>query len=158
VVFARDLRAADASKSNLVLIGSRQANPWVSLVDESMNFILSPDGNGRFYFVNRHPLKGEQPFYLPSQPGSGTAYSSVYALICYRPNNPGMGKILLLSGLWQSGTETAGKYVLGDRQFLDFLSKIAKRDGTIPGFELLVQVRSVAGNAFASSIIASRVQ
>ena len=158
VVFARDLRASDASKSNLVLIGSRQANPWVSLVDESMNFTLAPDGNGRFYFVNRHPLAGEQPFYLPSQLGSGTSDSSVYALICYRPNNPGMGKILLLSGLWQSGTETAGKYVLGDRQFLDFLAKIAKHDGTIPGFELLVQVRSVAGNAFTSSIIASRVQ
>jgi len=158
VVFARDLRAADASKSNLVLIGSRQANPWVSLVDQSMNFTLASDGDGRFYFLNRHPMKGEQPFYLPSQIGSGTSDSSVYALICYRPNSPGMGKILLLSGLWQSGTETAGKYVMGDRQFVEFLSRIAKGDGSIPGFELLVQVRSVAGNAFTSSIIASRVQ
>jgi len=158
VVFARDLRAADASKSNLVLIGSREANPWVSLVDESMNFILASDGVGHFYFVNRHPLKGEQSIYLPSQHHSGTADSSVYALICYRPNNSGMGKILLLSGLWQSGTEAAGKYVLGDRQFLDFLSGITKGDGSIPGFELLVQVRSVAGNSFTSSIIASRVQ
>jgi hypothetical protein len=34
-IFARDLRPAEAAKSNLILIGSREANPWVSLVDES---------------------------------------------------------------------------------------------------------------------------
>lgn len=158
VVFARDLKASDAAQSNLILIGSRVANPWVSLVDDSMNFVLTPDSDGRFYFLNRHPQQGERAAYFPSQPGSGTTDSSVYALVCYRPETQGMKKILLLSGLWQSGTEAAGNYVLGDRQFAAFLSKISRKDGSVPGFELLVQVHSVAGNAFASSIVASRIQ
>ncbi|SDE90298.1 hypothetical protein [Terriglobus roseus] len=157
VVFARDLRPVDAAKSNLILIGSRVANPWVSLVDSSMNFTLEPSGDGRFAFRNRHPLKGEQLTYAPSDTNSGTTDSSVYALVYYRPESDGVKKILLLSGLWQSGTEAAGKYVLTDPQFAAYLSKIERPDGTFPQFELLVRVHSVAGNAFASSIIASRV-
>lgn len=157
VVFARDLRPVDAAKSNLILIGSRVANPWVSLVDSNMNFALESSGDGRFEFRNRHPNKDEQSVYLPSQTNSGTTDSSVYALIYYRPESDGVKKILLLSGLWQSGTEAAGKYVLSDPQFATFLAKIARPDGTFPKFELLVRVHSVAGNAFASSIIASRI-
>lgn len=157
VVFARDLRPVDAAKSNLILIGSRVANPWVSLVDSSMNFTLEPSGDGRFAFRNRHPLKDEQVTYAPSDTNSGTTDSSVYALIYYRPESDGVKKILLLSGLWQSGTEAAGKYVLTDPQFAAFLAKIERPDRTFPQFELLVRVHSVAGNAFASSIIASRV-
>lgn len=157
VVFARDLHPVDAAKSNLILVGSRVANPWVSLVDSSMNFILEPNGDGRFAFRNRHPLKGEQSMYLPSDTNSGTTDSSVYALIYYRPERDGVKKILLLSGLWQSGTEAAGKYVLTDPQFAAYLARIARSDGTFPQFELLVRVHSVAGNAFASSIIASRI-
>lgn len=157
VVFARDLRPVDAAKSNLILIGSRVANPWVSLVDSSMNFTLEPNGDGRFAFRNRHPLKGEQLTYVPSDTNSGTTDSSVYALIYYRPESDGVKKILLLSGLWQSGTEAAGKYVLTDPQFVAYLAKIERPDGTFPQFELLVRVHSVAGNAFASTIIASRV-
>ncbi|WP_446743641.1 hypothetical protein [Silvibacterium acidisoli] len=108
VVFARDLRASDAVRSNLILIGSRQANPWVSLVDSSMNFVLTSDGNGRYYFLNRHPLPNEQSIYRPSQNGSVTSDSSVYALICYRAGDSDTGKALLLSGIWQSGTQAAG--------------------------------------------------
>jgi hypothetical protein len=48
--------------------------------------------------------------------------SSVYALICYRPNIPGMSKVLLLSGLWLSGTQAAGEFVLNHREFSRFLA------------------------------------
>jgi hypothetical protein len=157
VMFARDLRPADVANSNLILIGSRQADPWVSLLDTTMNFVLTPDGAGHFYFLNRHPNSDEQSKYIPSQPGNATADSSAYALICYRPNNPGMGKMLLLSGLWMSGTEAAGNFILDHQQFSSFLATIARPDGSIPPFELLVQIRSLAGDAVSASIIARRV-
>jgi hypothetical protein len=156
VVFARDLSASEASASNLILIGSRTANPWDSLVDGTMNFVLTPDNRGHFYFLNRHPVSGEKEIYAPSKPGN-MSDSSVYALICYRPNIPGMSKVLLLSGLWLSGTQAAGEFVLNDREFSRFLASIVKPDGSIPPFELLVQIRSVAGNALNYSIIARRI-
>jgi hypothetical protein len=56
-----------------------------------------------------------------------------------------------------SGTEEAGNFVLDHRQFADFLSTIVKPDGSVPPFELLVQIRSLAGNAVSSSIVAQRV-
>jgi hypothetical protein len=157
VVFARDLRPADAMRSNLILIGSRTANPWVGLVDGSMNFVLTADQHGHFYYLNRHPKVGEKTAYVPSRPGSATADSSVYGLIYYRPGTSGMSSILVVSGLWMSGTEATGNFVLDHRQFAQFLSTIARPDGTIPPFELLVQLRSLADNAVSSSIIARRV-
>ena len=157
VVFARDLRPSEATKSNLILLGSRAANPWDSLIDGSLNFVLTSDGNGHFFFLNRHPAPEEKSIYAPSQPGSARSDSSIYALISYRPNIPGMSKVLLLSGLWLSGTEAAGQFVLSHGEFSHFLTTIAKPDGTIPPFELLVQIRSVAGNALNYAIIAKRV-
>jgi len=68
-----------------------------------------------------------------------------------------MGKVLLLSGLWMSGTEAAGRFILDHQQFGAFLSTIVRPDGSIPPFELLVQIRSLAGNAVSSSIIARRI-
>lgn len=121
-----------------------------------MNFVLTPDNSGHFYFLNRRPVSGEKEIYAPSKPGS-MSDSSVYALICYRPNIPGMSKVLLLSGLWLSGTQAAGDFVLNDREFSHFLASIVKPDGSIPPFELLVQIRSVAGNALNYSIVARRV-
>lgn len=157
VVFARDLRPSDAAKSNLILLGSRVANPWDSLVDGPLNFVLTSDGDGHFYFLNRHPEPGEKQIYAPSQSGSSMSDASVYALICYKPNIPGMSKVLLLSGLWLSGTQAAGEFVLNHDEFSRFLSAIAKPGGVIPPFEILVQIRSVAGSALNYSIVAKRV-
>lgn len=122
-----------------------------------MNFVLTKDEHGHPYYLNRRPLAGEKTAYLPSRVGSATADSSVYGLICYRPGTSGMSSILVLSGLWMSGTEATGNFVLDHREFAQFLLSIARRDGTIPPFELLIQLRSLADNAVGSSIIAKRV-
>ncbi|HVU44790.1 MAG TPA: hypothetical protein VHD85_01615 [Terracidiphilus sp.] len=68
-----------------------------------------------------------------------------------------MYKVLLLSGLWLSGTQAAGEFVLNHREFSRFLASIVKPHGSIPPFELLVQIRSVAGNALNYSIVAKRI-
>ena len=157
IVFARDLRPSDAAKSNLILIGSRQANPWISLLEPSMNFILSRDEKGVFYFINRHPRNGEAKEYHPKQEGGDLGADDVYGDVAYLPNPGGYGMVLALNGIWMSGTESAGNFVLDGTQLSNWLKSIANPDGTIPAFELLISTRNLQGNATYSSIIAKRV-
>ncbi len=157
-VFARDLRPADAAASNLILIGSRQANPWVSLVEPSLNFVLVPDGKRGFQFLNRHHREGEKKLYSPQDEPGNLGASNVYGEVAYLPNPGGQGMILVLCGLWMSGTQSAAKFVSNGSQFSAWLKSIAVDDGNIPPFELLLSTRNLQGNATYTSIIAKRVR
>lgn len=157
-IFARDLRPADAGNSNLILIGSRQANPWISLVEPSLNFVLVEKGKAQFHFLNRHPLPGEQTEYTPKGEVGNLGASTVYGQVAYLPNPSGQGMVLVLGGLWMSGTQSAGNFVLNGHQFSDWLSSIANRDGKIPPFELLIGTKNLQGSATSSSILAKRVR
>ncbi len=157
IVFARDLRPSDANKSNLILIGSREANPWISMLEPSMNFILTRDDKGEFYFLNRHPRRGEQGEYHPQQGTGNLGADYVYGDVAYLPNPGGYGMVLALSGIWMSGTQSAGNFVLDGAQLSSWLKSITNADGTIPPFELLISTRNLQGNATYSSIIAKRV-
>ncbi len=157
VIFARDLRPSDANSSNLILLGSRQANPWVSLIEPSMNFVLAPDGRRGFYFVNRHPRKGELNEYIPKEALGGLGAALVYGDVTYLPNPNGQGMVLSLGGLWMTGTQSAGNFVLDGPLFSKWLKSIANADGTIPPFELLIGTKNLQGSATDSSIIAERV-
>lgn len=156
-IFARDLRPSDANVSNLILIGSRQANPWISLIEPTMNFILETDGNAKFHFLNRNPLAGEQQRYLPSEGSGNLGATNVFGDVAYLPNPSGQGMVLALSGLWMSGTQSAANFIFNGRDFAAWLNSIANKDGTIPPFELLISTKNLQGNATYSSIIAKRV-
>jgi hypothetical protein len=156
-VFAQDLKPADAAASNLILIGSRQTNPWISLVEPPLNFVLVPDGVRGFQFLNRHPREGEPKIYGYKNESGDFGEGSVYADIAYLPNPEGRGLVLILSGMWISSTQAAGRFVLDSSQFSAWLQSIARPDGTIPPFELLLATKSLQGSATYTSIVAKRV-
>ncbi|QHN02906.1 winged helix-turn-helix domain-containing protein [Granulicella sp. WH15] len=157
-VFARDLRAADAATSNLILLGSRQENPWISLAESSLNFVLVPDGKRGFQYLNRNPRAGEISIYGYKDNHGNFGAANVYGDVAYLPNPGGQGMILVLSGMWISGTQSAGRFVLDSARFSAWLKSIANPDGTIPPFELLLATQSLQGNATYTSIIAKRVR
>ena len=156
-VFARDLSAASAQNSNLILIGSRQANPWISLVEPRLNFYLVPNGKGGFDFLNRHPRDHELPVYGPVPDEEHRGLHVVYGQVAYLPNPSGQGMILVLGGLWMSGTQSAGNFVLNRSQFRNWLQSIARKDGSIPPFELLLRTENLGGSAESSTILTSRI-
>lgn len=156
-IFARDLRPSDAEEANLILLGSKEANPWVSLVEPSMNFILTSDKKHDFYFLNRHPRNGELAEYVTHDTSGGIGAPVVYGDVAYLPNPGGKGLVLILSGLWMSGTQSASDFVLNGAQFSNWLKSIANSDGTIPPFEVLIATKSLESSATYSSIIAKRI-
>ena len=156
-VYAQDLKPEDAAVSNLILIGSRQTNPWISLVEPPLNFVLIPDGLRGFQFLNRHPRDGEQKIYgFKKDPGE-IGEGNVYAEVAYLPNPEGKGLVLILSGMWVSSTQAAGRFLLDSSEFSAWLQSIANPDGTIPPFELLLATKSLQGNATWAEIVAQRV-
>lgn len=48
--YARDLHVSDFGEGNIILIGSRTSNPWVSLFTEKMNFQFVQDPSDRSYY------------------------------------------------------------------------------------------------------------
>lgn len=156
-IFARDVVPAEARTANLILIGSKQANPWISLIEPSLNFVLTPEGDGKFEFVNRHPRPGEQDIYTPETVEDNLGTHVVYGTVAYVPNPGGQGMILNLGGLWMSGTQSAGDFVLNSHEFSDFLRSIMRPDGTFPPFELLIRAKSLGGNATDATLLSKRV-
>jgi hypothetical protein len=81
----------------------------------------------------------------------------VYGQVAYLPNPGGQGMILVLGGLWMSGTQSAGNFVLNRSQFRAWLQSIARKDASIPSFELLIRTENLGGSAGSFSILTSRV-
>lgn len=156
-VFAQDLKPEEAETSNLILLGSRQSNPWITLVESPLNFVLVPDGARGFQYLNRAPLHGENKIYGYRPESGDSGGDDIYANIAYLPNPEGKGMVLLLSGMWTSGTQAAGKFVLDSPRFSAWLQSIARPDGTIPPFEMLLATKIIQGNATATRIAVERV-
>jgi len=152
--YARHLNVRDFKTGNSILIGSQRSVPWVRMFESRLNFrFMEPDQRHPF-FRNVSPLPGEQATYVPAQDGSTRI---TYADIALTPNIGNSGSVLILNGLAMSGTEGAGELVATEhfsKEITHLLGAQAARNGY---FELLLEVREVAGAARNSRIIAHRL-
>jgi hypothetical protein len=152
VRFARDLSIQDARGANLLVLGAPHANPWISLLDRSANFrIHLRFGDHKFHVLNRRPIASEPPQWEADE------LRRVYGVASFLPRTDGDGHALLLGGATIAGTETAKDLVLNPTRFAAFLQTIGAASGSIPHFESVWQTTSLAGNAPAAELIASRV-
>lgn len=154
--YPREVRPNDLKQGNLILVGAAEANPWVYLFEENMNFVFSNDrAHGVFSVLNRKPLKNE-----PRQWDSATADKQhrVYAVVAYLPNLAGNGNVLILEGTSMAGTECAWDFVSDDSKLMPFLRSIRKPDGHLPYFELALGTSNISGSAVESQILAYRIR
>ncbi|HWH57746.1 MAG TPA: hypothetical protein VN682_08955 [Terriglobales bacterium] len=156
---ARDLRLRDLEDGNYVFVGSPSSNPWVLLYQNKLNFHEGEGvvGESMKYFVNEHPLPGEQKTYQGLE-FTGSAGED-YATISLLPTASGRGSVLILQGLQQEGTEAAGLF-LADADSRAQLKKALDIQGnpTKPTyFEVLLRTRAVGGAPNATSIVAARL-
>ena len=82
VCYARDLRMDDVRSGNAILLGSVDANPWVGLFEQQLNFRFSfdPKSDSAPVILNQHPLAGEQLVYANHHDGS---WHSTFGRIAY---------------------------------------------------------------------------
>jgi len=160
VRYPRDLRLRDLDHNNYVFIGSPGSNPWVTLLQDKLNFRETEGvvGNSAKMFVNKNPLPGEQAQYEGLR-WTGTMGED-YATISLLPNATHDGSVLVLQGLQQEGTEAAGRFLadpVNQRQLMSML-------GISPGenhsqniwFEALIRSRTVSGAPNTTTLVAVR--
>lgn len=156
---AREVQLGDFNQGYYVLIGSPSSNPWVSLFEGRLNFVEREGvvGKSRKWFLNRKPRLGEQATYkgLPWTGDSGEAYASIAIL----PNEDDNGRVLILQGLQQEGTEAAGLFLTDphDRAKLQDALRVHPRSAEPVSFEALIRTKAVAGAPESVSLVATRL-
>jgi hypothetical protein len=146
---SRDYTPALIKQDNLILIGSRTANPWEELFENRLNFVIQADSKGTLptILINRSPLKGE-PSSFPTTPTVG------YATVAYLPNPEHSGKILLIQGTGAEATEAAGEFVLSE----DTLTSLRKlgSGSELPYFEIVLKASMVSGTPITVTLVSHR--
>ncbi|MHB8501632.1 MAG: hypothetical protein ACYDCG_20375 [Candidatus Acidiferrales bacterium] len=160
VRYPRDLRLRDLDHNNYIFIGSPGSNPWVTLLQDRLNFRESESvvGKSAKVFVNNNPLPGEQAQYEGLR-WTGTIGED-YATISLLPNATHDGSVLTFQGLQQEGTEAAGRFLADPehrRQLMSALD-VSASDALTQNiwFEALIRSRTVSGTPNSTTLVAVR--
>ena len=152
--FARSYSPEAAKHHSLVLIGSRESNPWVSLFADNMNFDLEYDVTSRrAYVVNHAPQAGEARQYPVAE--DMNAVGKGYAVVAFMPDLSGKGRALIIEGTDSQATGAAGDFITSE----DSLAQLEKKfpAGTIPYFEVLLRTSQLSGTPLRGEVIAYRI-
>jgi hypothetical protein len=152
VRYARDLQTQDFRQSNIILLGARYANPWVSLMDSERQFTLYFDETTRIVSIKDRSRQPEDVVrYHPGEPED-----LAYALISYVPNFTQDKHVLILEGTSIAGTEAAVNFVLESPELDALLAKHLLANGSVQNFELVIESRDFSGTSSSAKVIASR--
>jgi hypothetical protein len=160
VRYPRDLRMRDLDHNNFVFIGSPGSNPWVTLLQDKLNFRETEGvvGNSAKVFLNKNPLPGEQAQYEGLR-WTGTMGED-YATISLLPNPTHDGSVLVLQGLQQEGTEAAGRFLADEENQRLLMSALhistAESRSQNIWFEALIRSRTVSGAPNTTTLVAVR--
>jgi hypothetical protein len=158
VRFARDLTMREIGSGNLILIGSNQSDPWVSLFEPKLNFHFDYQPSIHNIFVtNRAPQTGEEAEYRPSPLDPQTRV--IYGGIAFLPNLNRGSNVLILQGTSMGGSEIALEILQNPALFRDLIRvvKAGRTSSQLPYFEALIRTRTRNGVAGEFTIIGTRV-
>lgn len=154
---ARSLEVDDLKTQNLILVGSRRANPWVEQFDQQLPFTDEFDAqSGQPFYLNHSPRSGEATRFLTR--GKDGAWEETYGAIAFLPNLGHNGNVLIIEGSVAEGTQAAGDYVCSPA-FIDQLRKHLNLSPTdpIPHFELLLKISALAGSPSRAEYLTHRI-
>jgi hypothetical protein len=154
--YARDLRIDDLRTGNAILIGSIEANPWVDLFQQQLNFQFShgAEFGGSGIITNQHPLPGEHTHYA-SEPNDPLLRT--YGVIAYVPSLDGTGHVLLIEGVNMAGTQAAGEFLLDPEKMQSVLKHATGSNRVIRPFEILIETDNIAANASRAHVLSERI-
>ncbi len=151
--FARDLEIKDLKDSNLILAGSQEADPWLSVIAGQMNFVLHDhdDLGSALRVENKKPKPGEKSEYLydPHDP-----QHRGLATIAFLPNLSGTGNMLIVQGFTLAGTQAAAEFVTNRKSFDSYFKSYAGTASALPHFEILLATMDVNGMASRPTVLA----
>jgi hypothetical protein len=147
---ARSYTPSAIKSHNVVLIGSRQSNPWVELYKDRLNFYVEYDpARHRSYVANRAPLKGEQPVYEVVNDRNRD-----FSVIAFVPNLSEHRYALILAGTDSQGTRAAGEFIVSSEGVAAIRQRLP--ESSYPYFEVLLSSTRLEGTTLQTAIVAVR--
>jgi len=123
------------SDDNTVVLGSRRANPWVTMFEDRLNFQTAFEETPKqVWFWNREPKAGEQANYH----GRWGRWS--LCRVAFLSNPKGTGNVLLISGTDVQSTDAGGEFVTREEWIRKLRPLLGVPDGQpLPHFEVLLE-------------------
>lgn len=147
---ARSYTADNIKHNNVILIGSRESNPWVELYKDQMNFFLEYDpARHRSFIVNHAPVAGERPIYEVVQDRDRD-----FSIVAFLPNLSDHRYTLIIAGTDSQGTRAAGEFITSS-EGLAAVRKLMPAE-KYPYFEVLLSSSRLEGTTLHTSIQAFR--
>ncbi len=147
---ARFYTAANIKHDNVILIGSRESNPWVELYKDRMNFFVEYDpARHRSFIVNHAPAPGEQPVYEIVQDRDRD-----YSVVAFLPNLSEHRYTLILAGTDSQGTRAAGEFITSAEGMAAIRERMPA--DRFPYFEVVLASSRLGGTTLHTSIQAFR--
>jgi hypothetical protein len=151
--FARDMTLDDMKRSNIILSGSKGANPWLEMFEPQLNFLIEENGEGHTTVVhNRHPRAGEAAEYLPNVPPAPESYAVLAFISGIEPSS----NALIIEGTSVAGTEAIADLLSDGQELNHLLQQFKEPDGSLMHFELLLSSQHLNGSAVNFHVVASR--
>jgi hypothetical protein len=151
--FARDMTLDDLKQNNVVLSGSRGANPWLELFEPQLNFLIENDPERHITVVrNRHPRNGEPAEYLSNLPSSPATYGVLAFIKGVEPSR----NALILEGTSVAGTESIYDLLSNEEELDMLVNQFKAPDGSLMHFEVLLSSQYLNGSASTFHVVASR--
>lgn len=153
--YVRDLQLEDFKQANVILAGSLEADPWLELMENQMDFVLQDDRSKSILEVtNQHPRRGEPQSYPYD---SSSPHQHGLATVAFLPNHNGSGNVLVVQGFTLADTEAAAEFVTDGKDLNSLLAPILRNRKTLPHFECLLETMEVNGVASHPAILALHV-
>ena len=155
VVFTRDFGPAYLESHNVILLGTRRANPWMELFEDQLNFRTRfQESPQAAFFDHRAPLPGEEATYAGVFGGGRPGYCRV----AFLPNLTRNGTVLVISGTDMASTQAGGQFISGERWIQILRSKLGLAGAArFPYFEVLLKVEYPAARLPKFDIVAHRI-
>ena len=154
--FARDFSFRQLKSGNMILLGTRQSNPWIQSFDSNLTLRWKYDS----------ALDGNYPMDISTSPSEADKFRSSadglkahegYAGIAFLPNLGGTGNVLIISGTGGAAVRAALEFLNDETAISQLRSSLKPRDkDSFPYFEILIRVEKGSSLPKNVTIVLSR--
>lgn len=127
----------DVRANNMIFLGPPKFNPQLKDLPITPDFVIEEGG-----ITNRRPARGELGTYKRTSPPEVEDIPEDFALVTRIHGAAGWGEVLVLESTSTEGTWAAADYVTRQEHVAAMVSKMKRRDGTIPdSYQVLLKCR-----------------
>ena len=138
--FARDFSFRQIRSGNVILLGTRQSNPWIQSFDSYLTLRWKFDPALDGYYPVDSTAKPSEADKFRSNTDTGKTREG-YAGVAFLPNLGGSGNVLIISGSGGAAIGAALEFLNDDASMSQLRSRLnTKKQDAFPYFETLLKV------------------